>query len=304
MKKLSVFILIFILCCGIGFTYKYYTYSPIPKIIHYVWLGKQPLPHSIRRIIKTWKKNAPNYQIIRWDEKNCDIDANHYVKWAYKQKLWAFASDWCRFNALYKYGGLYLDTDHELTKDPSHLFRHTNLVLTYEKKDSLSGSFIATSKGHPFIKSLIEYYKTLGPNYLGITQHLTKVYHNHFKYTLDGQEYKSKTLSLLPTNIAMINFGGNENVAIHHYNGTDSQNKNGKYYQYFKKLFLKQISIPVYIKNTQHQLILSDNQNGYFYKTNIKVKIINKTDTHLIIETEDKKYPLYFKKDGFYPENF
>ncbi|MBR5130394.1 MAG: hypothetical protein IKV03_04135 [Alphaproteobacteria bacterium] len=302
MKKLSVFI--FILFFSVGFTYKYYTYSPIPKIIHYVWLGKHPLPDSVHKIIKTWKKNAPDYQIMRWDEKNCDIDANHYVKWAYKKGLWSFASDWCRFNALYKYGGLYLDTDHELTQDPSHLFRHTQLVMTYEEKKQLSGSFIAAAKGLPFIKKVIQYYQKIGPSRLGVPTHLTTLYNTHFTPPLNGLRYTSKTLSLLPTNIAMIDFGGNENVAIHHYAGTDTIDKNRNYYQYFTKLFLKQISIHVYINNTKHQLILSDNQNGYFYKTNTKVKIIEKTDTNLIIETEGKKYHLYLKKDGFYPEKF
>ena len=39
-----------------------------------------------------------------------------YVKEAYEAKKWAFVSDYARFEILYKYGGLYFDTDVELVK--------------------------------------------------------------------------------------------------------------------------------------------------------------------------------------------
>ena len=44
-----------------------------------------------------------------------DINSE-YVKEAYEAKKWAFVSDYARFEILYKYGGLYFDTDVELVK--------------------------------------------------------------------------------------------------------------------------------------------------------------------------------------------
>ena len=41
----------------------------IPKVIHYIWLGGQPLPKIAEKCISSWKKYCPDYEIKRWDEK-------------------------------------------------------------------------------------------------------------------------------------------------------------------------------------------------------------------------------------------
>lgn len=292
-------VFVFIICFIIGFGYGWHTYSDIPKIIHYVWLGKNPLPESVQTMIRSWQKNAPEYKIMRWDETNCDIQANDYIKWAYDNQLWSYASDWCRLNALYEYGGLYLDTDHELVKNPSKLLDHTRLVFTYQSNVYLSGSFIAATKKHPFIKALKDHYATLTKTTTPIPYHLTKIYYEHFDIPLKGQTYHSKNVSLVPTNIAMIDFGGGENIAIHHYDGTNTKNRNGTYYEYFSTLFLQRMALPVCVNNTKYHLILLDENTGYFYETKQHVKILKKSDTTLHIEKAGKIYPLLLKDNCF-----
>lgn len=88
----------------------------IPKIIHYCWFGGKPLPKLAQKCIASWKKFLPNYEIKRWDESNFDLNACAYVQEAYQAKKWAFVSDYARFAILYKYGGLYFDTDVEIIK--------------------------------------------------------------------------------------------------------------------------------------------------------------------------------------------
>ena len=88
----------------------------IPKKIHYCWFGGSPLPDSAKKYIETWKKYCPDYEIIEWNEKNFDIAQNQYCKEAYEAKKWAFVSDYARFWILYKYGGIYFDTDVEVIK--------------------------------------------------------------------------------------------------------------------------------------------------------------------------------------------
>lgn len=88
----------------------------IPKIIHYCWFGGNPLPELAQKCIASWKKFCPDYEIVRWDESNFDLDCCDYVREAYKAKKWAFVSDYARFKILYEHGGLYFDTDVELIK--------------------------------------------------------------------------------------------------------------------------------------------------------------------------------------------
>lgn len=86
----------------------------IPKIIHYCWFGKGLMPKSQRDCIKGWRKLMPDYQIMRWDESNFDVNCCPYVKESYAKRKYAFVADVARLVALSEYGGIYLDTDVEV----------------------------------------------------------------------------------------------------------------------------------------------------------------------------------------------
>ncbi len=97
----------------------------IPKIIHYCWFGKNPKPKLAEKCIRSWQKYCPDYRIMEWTEENFDIAAApQYVQDAYKEKKWAFVSDYVRFVELVEYGGIYLDTDVELLKSLDPFLKH------------------------------------------------------------------------------------------------------------------------------------------------------------------------------------
>lgn len=88
----------------------------IPKVIHYMWLGKKPIPDELQYCISTWKKYCPDYDIVRWDETNYDIKKNRYMRQAYECGAFGFVPDYARIDILNTYGGIYLDTDVELIR--------------------------------------------------------------------------------------------------------------------------------------------------------------------------------------------
>ncbi|MEG1861816.1 MAG: glycosyltransferase [Bacteroidaceae bacterium] len=88
----------------------------IPKKIHYCWFGKGKMPELALKCIASWKKHLPNYEIKEWNEDNFDVNIIPYTEEAYKAKKYAFVSDYARFWILYKYGGLYFDTDVEVIR--------------------------------------------------------------------------------------------------------------------------------------------------------------------------------------------
>ena len=94
----------------------YIIFDMIPKIVHYCWFGHNPLPPLAIKCIDSWKKFLPDYEIREWNEDNFDVNAIPYTKEAYATKKYAFVSDYARFEILYKYGGLYFDTDVEVIK--------------------------------------------------------------------------------------------------------------------------------------------------------------------------------------------
>ena len=88
----------------------------IPKIIHYCWFGGKPIREDFKANIGTWKKYCPDYEIVRWDESNYDYKQNDYMYEAYRQKKWGFVPDYARLDIIYRYGGVYMDTDVELVR--------------------------------------------------------------------------------------------------------------------------------------------------------------------------------------------
>lgn len=132
----------------------------IPKIINYCWFGHGEKPEDVKRYMKTWRKYCPDYKIIEWNEENFDINLNNYVKEAYDAKKYAFVTDYVRLFALYKYGGVYLDTDVEIIR-PIDNFLKDKAFFGFENNDLISTGIIGAEKNNELIKDLMNEYKNL-----------------------------------------------------------------------------------------------------------------------------------------------
>lgn len=75
----------------------------IPKIIHYCWFGRNPLPPLAQECIASWRKYLPDYEIKEWNEDNFDVNIIPYTAEAYRQKKYAFVSDYARFWILHPF---------------------------------------------------------------------------------------------------------------------------------------------------------------------------------------------------------
>lgn len=118
----------------------------IPKIIHYCWFGDAGMSMLHQRCIESWKKHCPDYELRLWNEHNSDID-NDYCREAIAQRKWAFVSDWVRFDALHKHGGIYLDTDLELIRPLDDLLGHRECVMCWESERSIGAAALFCHPG-------------------------------------------------------------------------------------------------------------------------------------------------------------
>jgi hypothetical protein len=143
--------------------------STIPKIIHYCWFGRGQKSALMQSCIASWESLKRDYQFICWDESNFDIHSSQFTEEAYKQKKWAFVSDYVRLIALYEYGGVYLDTDMMFLKPFHHLLEKHQLVLCMQDSGLIATSFIASVPQHDFIRQMLAQYNegqvSLGKNY-------------------------------------------------------------------------------------------------------------------------------------------
>lgn len=128
----------------------------IPRVIHYCWFGHNPKPEMIRKCMETWEKTG--YKIIEWNEDNFDINSNPYVCEAYKNKKWAFVTDYVRLYVLYNYGGIYLDSDVEVVKPLDDLLG-LPAFSGFEDKQSIPTGLLASEQGNKWIKILLDDYE-------------------------------------------------------------------------------------------------------------------------------------------------
>ncbi len=128
----------------------------IPKKLHYMWLGGAELPDTLKKCIDSWEKYCPDYEIIRWDENNYDIDKHPYMKAAYTAKAYGFVPDYARLDILYNEGGIYLDTDVEIKRNIDDLL-FQEAFCGVEKWQIINfGGMSGAVKGHPMVKKFLD----------------------------------------------------------------------------------------------------------------------------------------------------
>lgn len=137
----------------------------IPKVIHYCWFGRNPLPKSAQKCIASWKKFFPDYEIKEWNEDNFDVRMMPYTAEAYDVKKFAFVSDVARFWVLYNEGGLYFDTDVEVIKPMDDIVAkgpfmgvETPAIEGFQKPTVAPGLGLGAEKGMDFYKEILDYY--------------------------------------------------------------------------------------------------------------------------------------------------
>lgn len=83
----------------------------IPKIIHYTWFSGEPFPEKIQKCIDSWHQYMPEYEYVLWDAERLKEIDSPWLRECLEKRKWAYAADMVRMYAVYKYGGIYLDTD-------------------------------------------------------------------------------------------------------------------------------------------------------------------------------------------------
>lgn len=173
----------------------------IPKVIHYCWFGRNPLPASAVKCINSWKKFFPDYEIKEWNEDNFDVNMIPYTREAYETKKYAFVSDYARFWVLYNYGGLYFDTDVEVIRSMGDIInRGPFMGIEIESRNNVPqvnpGLGIGANPSLNLYNEILNYYQYLSflksdgkPNEITVVKHTTNVLiKNGLKATNNIQE--------------------------------------------------------------------------------------------------------------------
>ena len=126
----------------------------IPRVLHYVWVGDQPLPAKVRINLETWSETHPNFAIHAWTNDNIAFD-NPYLEHCRAHRHWANASNYIRLQKLLEQGGVYLDTDIMLMGSLVPMLRNKCFLgfqVEDEQKDRVNNAVFGAEPGHWFVE--------------------------------------------------------------------------------------------------------------------------------------------------------
>ncbi len=134
----------------------------IPKTIHLCWFSNDPFPVEIKACINSWKRILPDFSIKKWTYEDAMAIGCDFIKEALENKKWAFAADAVRFYAVYKEGGIYMDSDILLKRRFDDLLSNS-AFFTFHENDGkptfgLQAAFFAGTAGNIFCHDVYEYY--------------------------------------------------------------------------------------------------------------------------------------------------
>ncbi|UUY05689.1 hypothetical protein LRS13_09265 [Svornostia abyssi] len=116
----------------------------IPRVLHMIWLGGQPLPPAGRACLESWRQAHPAWDIRLWTDK----DAPRPPAVALARNL-AEAADIIRYAIMRDHGGVYVDTDVECLRPIDDLLAGVSAFAAYEVPGRLCNAVIGSVPGHP-----------------------------------------------------------------------------------------------------------------------------------------------------------
>ncbi len=130
----------------------------IPKRIHLIWLGS-PLPEKCKAMVASWKKFHPDWIVKVWTDEDAASFQFINQEAFHQAQNYGEKSDIWRYEILYRYGGMYVDTDFECLQPFDELHRscefYTGLAQT--PNPVILIGLIGSRAGHPILKAAIDH---------------------------------------------------------------------------------------------------------------------------------------------------
>lgn len=161
----------------------------IPKIIHVIWLGS-PLPDVLREYVDTWIAFHPDWEVYLWNDETVKKIKLHNQDLYDKSRNAGMKSDILRYELIYQFGGLYVDTDFECLQ-PFDIFHHcydfyAGLLHLDTYHIQVGCGLFGARPGHPILKHCIEHLRESYYSSNDITQQTGPIHFTKSVYAVAG----------------------------------------------------------------------------------------------------------------------
>lgn len=136
--------------------------NKIPKVLHQFWHGG-PLPEKYKQLTDMWRAMHPDWEYVLWNEEKV-AQFGLTNKWMYENmKNPSAKSDVVRYEVVYAYGGVYVDTDFLPCKNLNELLYldlFCGIVGSYdnslkEAETCIAPSIFGASQGNKILEKII-----------------------------------------------------------------------------------------------------------------------------------------------------
>jgi mannosyltransferase OCH1-like enzyme len=128
------------------------------KSFHRIWLGR-PMPDVYVEYGRSFRRLHPDWRVFEWSEQMLsgeDFQMRRLIDEAMTKQDLRLASDLIRLEIVYRYGGIYLDTDFEALKNFDETLVGWDCFLTAMTRVGLANGCFGAEPGHPFVQFLID----------------------------------------------------------------------------------------------------------------------------------------------------
>jgi mannosyltransferase OCH1-like enzyme len=123
----------------------------IPRTIHHIWVGPDPLPADHKPWIESWKRHHPGWEHRLWTEDNLPGDPTR-PEVLERLRPPVERADILRLELLYRYGGVYVDTDLECLRPMDDVLGDAEFVAVCLKPGRVTNTMIASAPGHRLLE--------------------------------------------------------------------------------------------------------------------------------------------------------
>ncbi|MBN1611731.1 MAG: hypothetical protein JW940_34175 [Polyangiaceae bacterium] len=133
----------------------------IPKHLHAIWVGP-PLPEIYAEFMAGWRDLHPDWEFTLWGQDKPLPPMINQALYEQTDRFCPgpeggqFRSDVARLEILYRFGGVYIDTDFECRKPLDPLLDDVECFVAWVTDEWLNNAIMGSVPGHPFVKRLID----------------------------------------------------------------------------------------------------------------------------------------------------
>lgn len=126
----------------------------IPKVIHRIWLGEEEMPSEYVRFGESWREHHPGWEMRLWTD--AELPPLSYPDALERCRNYGEASDVVRYEILYRFGGVYVDTDVECLRPIEPLVAEASAFAAYARPNVIGSAVLGAVPGHPAIGRVLE----------------------------------------------------------------------------------------------------------------------------------------------------